>query len=178
MLADPPDVPTVRCLLENRDLKIVLDSPNNDYRIEYSTKSFKDHLTGQSRQTRTYRLLDLVKGGIISEPWDAYDLDKQAMLVADLIRFSRYRLTNVFCGWEITCPVCGHIMHGKIWKSPPRKCTAQSPRRCRAPIDEKSITEVKFRVVAQEFLGIGELDDTPKQMQLVDVSSHRVDRQG
>ncbi len=142
MLTDAPDLHTVRRLLENTDLKIVLDSPGNDYRIEYSTTSIKD------RKIRTYRLLDLVRGGITPEPWDTFDLDKQATLVTNLISFSRYHITNVFCGWQVTCPACGHIMRGKIWQAVPRICAAKSPRKCRVQIDDKSISEVLFTAYA------------------------------
>ncbi|MFM0236185.1 hypothetical protein [Paraburkholderia sediminicola] len=148
MLNDVHNAQAIRCLLENIDLKIVLDSPNNDYRVEYSTTSIKDRLTGQSRQIRTYRLLDLLRGGVTLEPWDAYDLDKQAALIAGLIGFSQYRMTNVSCGWEVTCTACGHIMRGKIWKSGPRTCRAKIPRKCLAPIDASSVAEVPFRADA------------------------------
>jgi len=149
-MIDAPDVRTIRCLLENIELKIVLDSSDNAYRVEYFTTSIKDRQTGQSQLTRTYRLLDRVRGGITPEPWDAYDLDKQAMLITDLIRFSRYRVTKIFCGWEITCPACGHISRGKIWKAIPKICAAKSPRKCRAKIDDKSISEVLFTACATQ----------------------------
>ncbi len=144
MLTDAPDAHTIRCLLENLELKIVLDSPDSDYRFEYFTTAIKDRQTGEPRLTRTYRLLDLIRGGITPEPWDTYDLDKQATLVTNLIRFSRYRMTKVLCGWEVTCPVCGHIMRGKTWEPVPKTCTAKSSRKCRTTIDDARITEVLF----------------------------------
>lgn len=74
MLTEAPDASTVRRLLENLELKIVLDSPDDDYRFEYFTTSIKDRETGEPRLTRTYRLLDLIRGGVTPEPWDTYDL--------------------------------------------------------------------------------------------------------
>jgi hypothetical protein len=142
MQTDAPDVLTVRRLLENLELKIVLDSPNNDYRFEYFTTSIKDRQTEELRLTRTYRLLDLIRGGVTPEPWDTYDLDKQASLVTNLMRFSRYRMTKIVCGWEAICPVCGYVMSGKIWESIPKTCRNESPRKCRTRIDDEGIKEI------------------------------------
>ena len=144
MLTDAPDSHTIRHLLENLELKIVLDSLGNDYRFEYFTTSIKDRQTGESRLTRTYRLLDLIRSGVTPEPWDTYDLDKQTTLVTNLMRFSRYRMTKIICGWEAICPVCGHVMRGKIWESIPKKCRNESPRKCRTRIEDEGINEILF----------------------------------
>ena len=142
MLNDPPDAHTVRRLLENLELKIVLDSPDNDYRFEYFTTSIKDRETGEPRLARTYRLLDLTRGGITAEPWDTYDLDKQTMLVTNLMRFSRYRVTKIICGWKVICPACGHVMRGKNWESSPQTCMAEPPKKCRTRIDDNGVDEI------------------------------------
>ena len=144
MLTDAHDASTVRRLLENLELKIVLDSPDNDYRFEYFTTSIKDRQTGEPRLTRTYRLLDLIRGGVTPEPWDTYDLDKQTTLVTNLMRFSRYRIAKIVCGWEVICPVCGHIMRGKNWESSPKTCKTEPPKKCRARIEDKCIAETLF----------------------------------
>lgn len=133
---------TVRHLMENLELKIVLDSLNNDYRFEYFTTSIKDRQTGEQRLTRTYRLVDLIRSGITPEPWDKFELDKQTTLVTNLMIFSRYRITKIICGWEAICPVCGHIMRGKIWESTPKSCRKESPRKCRNRIDDEGISEI------------------------------------
>jgi len=142
MLTDVPDANTVRHLLENLELKIILDSPDDDYRFEYFTTSIKDRQTGEPRLTRTYRLLDLIRGGVTPEPWDTYDLDKQTTLVTNLMRFGRYCMAKIVCGWEVICPACGHVMRGKHWESTPKTCMAESPRKCRAGIDDKCIVEI------------------------------------
>lgn len=142
MLNNFPDTSTVRRLLEDLELKFALDSPDDDYRFEYFTTSTKDRQTGEPRLTRTYRLFDLIRGGVTPEPWDAYDLDKQTMLVTNLIRFGSYRMAKIVCGWQIICPVCGYVMRGKNWETTPKTCMAESPRRCRARIDEASIIEI------------------------------------
>lgn len=142
MLNNPPDARTVRRLLEDLELKIVLDSPDDDYRFEYFTTSTKDRQTGEPRLTRTYRLLDLIRGGVTPEPWDTYDLDIQTTLVTNLMRCSRYRMTKIVCGWQVICPTCGYVMRGKNWESTPKTCMAESPRKCRARIDEACIIEI------------------------------------
>ncbi len=144
MLTDVPDTSTVRRLLENLELKIVLDSPDDDYRFEYFTTSLKDRQTGKQRLTRTYRLLDLIRGGVTPEPWDTYDLDEQTTLVTSLMRFSRYRMSKIVCGWEVICPACGHVMRGNNWESTPKTCMAEPPRKCRARIDDGCIVETLF----------------------------------
>lgn len=142
MLTDAPDENAVRQLLENLELKICLDSPDDDYRFEYFTTSIKDRQTGEPRQTRTYRLFDLVRGGVTPEPWDTYDLEKQTTLVTNLMRFSRYRMAKIVCGWEVICPACGHTIRGKNWESTPKACTAELPKKCRARIDDKCVVEI------------------------------------
>lgn len=142
MLTDAPDAQTVRRLLENLELKIVLDSPDDNYRFEYFTTFTKDRQTGEPRLTRTYRLLDLIRGGVTPEPWDTCDLDEQTTLVTNLMRFGRYRMAKIVCGWEIICPTCGHVMRGKNWESTPKTCMAESPGRCRTRIDDKRIVEI------------------------------------
>jgi hypothetical protein len=143
MPTDAFDRAHIRSLLENIEVKIVLDSPKNDYRFEYFTASIKDRDTGEARLNRTYRLLDLVRGGIVSEPWDVYSLESQATVVANLIKFSQYRITKLVSGWKIVCPSCGHIVQGKIWQTMPKKCIAQHPK-CSAAIDEQTATELPF----------------------------------
>lgn len=142
MLPCTPKIKDMRLLLENFDLQISLNSPSEEYRLEYSTVSDKDRVTGETRLTRTYRLIDLVRGGVTSEPWDRYDQDKQASMVANLVNFSGYRVSKVVSGWKATCPGCGHIMVGKIWELPPKTCKAKSPRKCRAAIDGTNVEEI------------------------------------
>jgi len=144
MLTETPDAHAVRHLLENLELKIVLDSLDNDYRFEYFTTSIKDRQTGEPRLTRSYRLFDLIRGGVTPEPWDTYDLDRQTTLVTNLMRFGHYRMTKIICGWEVICPVCGHVMRGKIWESTPKTCMAESPIKCRTRFDDESINEILF----------------------------------
>ena len=142
MLTDAPDENTVRHLLENLELKIVLDSPDEDYRLEYFTTSTRDRQAGEPLLTRTYRLHDLKRGGITPEPWDSYDLEKQTAVVTKLIRLSRYRVANIVSGWAIICPACGHAIRGKNWESPPKTCTAVTPRKCPAKIDDTCLVEI------------------------------------
>jgi hypothetical protein len=144
MLTDTLDAHIVRHLLENLELKIVLDSPDDDYRFEYFTTFLNDRQTGEPRLIRTYRLHDLIRRGVTPEPWDTYDLDKQVTLITNLMRFSHYRVAKIVCGWEVACSACGHVMCGKHWETSPKTCTAQSPRICRARIDNKCLVEIPF----------------------------------
>lgn len=122
-----------------------MDSPDNNYRIEYFTTSLKDRTTGELRLTRTYHLIDLVNGGATPEHWDTFDLDKQMMLVVNLLAFSGYRIAKVVNGWEASCPSCKNIIRGKIWDSQPKACTIKSPRRCKTVIEGSSIIESLLR---------------------------------
>ncbi len=122
----------VRDLLQNHELKVVLDSPEGDYRFEYYTSP---------RHIRTYRLIDLIRGGITQEPWDSYDLTKQAILVTNLIELGDYRISKVVIGWTVKCPACGHVMRGKIWESVPTICAGKGPPKCRRKISDDNIVE-------------------------------------
>jgi hypothetical protein len=132
----------IRRLLENTDLKITLESPSKEYQFEYYTASNKDRITGELRFTRTYRLIDLVRGGITSEPWEAYDLESHASKVTNLVKFSGYRVTKVVNGWQALCPACGHTMRGKNWEPIPKVCVAQGPKKCRSAIIDADVTEL------------------------------------
>jgi hypothetical protein len=141
MPSDVIDEHTVRRLLENLELKIVLDSPDDDYRFIYFTTSIMDRQKKESRRIRTYQLLDLIRGGVTPEPWDTYDLDKQTTLVTNIIRFSHYRISKVVGGHEITCPKCGHFVRLMIWESIQKKC-----KRCKFKIDDKDVKEILNKI--------------------------------
>ena len=142
MLYDCPSQDVVRRLLENVELKIVVDSSDNSYRFEYLTTAILDRKTGEQRLARTYRLFDIARGVVTAEPWDSYDIDKQAALLTNLLGTSRYRITKIVCGWEICCPVCGNIMRGKHWESSPKRCSAELPKKCRAKISDDRVAEL------------------------------------
>jgi hypothetical protein len=140
----PIDDNIIRGLLENHELKLVLDSPDDDYRFEYFTTFKKDRETGTPVFTRKYRLLDLVRGTVTPDPWDAYDIDVQARILTRLINSSHYRIIKVIEGWRATCPSCGHIMNGKIWTSFPKVCTAKASPKCRSKIERHLVEELLF----------------------------------
>ena len=144
MMHKTTDTHTINQLLKNIELKIVLDSPENDYRLEYFTTLTKDRDTGEPCLARTYRLKDLVRGGNTTEPWDTFNHDKQVTLITNLINFSHYRIIKVICGFEIKCPVCNKIMRIKTWESIPKRCGAKNPKKCLAAIDSSNITEILF----------------------------------
>jgi hypothetical protein len=131
----------VRAFLKNLELKLVLDSPNQDYRFEYYTTTTKDDKTGELRYMRTYRLMDQVRGGVTQEPWDSYDLEKQTNLVTNLIEFGRYKLSKLVAGWSIKCPSCGYLIRGKHWEPVPKQCTAPGSPKCRQRFESNEFFE-------------------------------------
>jgi len=141
MTSPDPSQHHVRALLKNHELKVVLDSPDNDYRFEYYTTTFKDSETGDLRYVRTYRLLDLLRRSMTQEPWDAYELEKQTTLVTGLLKYSRYRISRIVAGWSIKCPSCGETIRGKIWESAPKTCTAKGSPKCRQRFDDDQLVE-------------------------------------
>jgi hypothetical protein len=154
MLTSLPQRHTIRHLLENLELKIVLDSPYNDYRIEYFTTSLRDRVTGESRFTRTYHLIDLVRGGTTPEHWDTFHLEKQADLVVNLLTLCGYHIAKVVKGWEAHCPSCENVMHGKIWVPLPKKCAVEPSRKCKTVIESSSIIEVLLPASALEAIQV------------------------
>lgn len=128
-------------LLSDLNLKLVIDSPKRDYRFEYSTSSSAQG-DKEKKLFRTYKLIDLKRSTETPDPWDAYDLERQASLVANLIRYCDYRITKKISGWKITCPVCGHEMSGPIWQTIPRACRGENPKKCGAKLDPNSVIEL------------------------------------
>lgn len=139
----------VRRLLEEQDVKMVFDCPKGEYRFEYFTTIAKDPRTRQPIQQRTYRLTDLQRGTVTPEPWDTFDTEKQARLVAGLVVFSGYRLTRAIAGWTVVCPSCGHIMEGKHWEAVPTICKSSARPKCGrkldgVPVEEKALDDMSL----------------------------------
>src|SRR5690348_8759569 len=109
----------IRDLLKNRELKIILESPDKDYRFEYYTSSIKEEPDALPRLNRSYRLIDLTRGSVTPNPWDNYDIDKQVNLIQNLIQFSNYKIVEVISGWQGTCSNCGNTSSWKIWEKIP-----------------------------------------------------------
>lgn len=126
---------SVRDWLEDFRFKLEVESPKHDYRFEYTTSSLKDPKTGKAQLKRTYRLKDLVRGSSVQQPWDEFDLDKQAELVSGLLEISGYRIVKLIVGWKVECPECGNVMKGEIWEVRPRVCRAKGCKQEIAPED-------------------------------------------
>jgi hypothetical protein len=135
------DAGRVRALLQDPDLKLVLDSPEGDYRVEYYATVARDADSEVVRPVRAYRLVDRVRGGITQEPWDRFDLDRQTALAIHLMEFGGYRLSKVVAGWSARCPACGHVARGKIWETAPAVCPGKGPRRCRHRYSDEDIVD-------------------------------------
>ena len=136
--ADPEEL---RGLLQDQGLRVVLDSPEGDYRLEYYTTAIKDTSSGAPRHVRTYRLVDVLRGGVTQEPWDRFYLERQAALIANLIGFGGYRISRVITGWRVKCPACGHVVRGRIRDAVPANCPGKGPPKCRRGITDEDIAE-------------------------------------
>jgi hypothetical protein len=130
MVKHTADPKQVRELLRDHEVRVVLEAPEGDYRVEYCTTSTRDTDTGASKHLRTYRLLDMTRGSVTQEPWDRFDLDKQTGLVTNLMDCGGYRILKLVTGWRAQCPACGRISRGKIWEPAPISCGAKGPPRC------------------------------------------------
>lgn len=117
-----PDAHDVSRILADLERRVELQSPTDDYAIHYLTTTFKEPATGELRLVRTYRLHDLVRGGVTAECWGPFDLQKQTEIVLGLLTRSNYRLERMVRGWTATCPECGTQYHGRIWETPPQAC--------------------------------------------------------
>ena len=134
----------IRILLENFELKIILESPANDYRLEYFTTAQKDRRGGEPRLTRAYRLLDLTRKTVTASPWDDFDVRKQPELIENLINISKYKITSIIYRWRATCPECRNMTEGKIWESITETCMEKRPKKCGAKIAAPDIVEIPF----------------------------------
>ena len=134
----------MHALLRDPGLKVVLDAPEGDYRVEYYATAVKDAAGGVARPVRTYRLVDRIRGSITQEPWDRFALDSQATLAEHLMEFGGYRLSKVVAGWQARCPACGHVLRGKIWETVPAACPGKGPPKCRHRyVDEDIVEELR-----------------------------------
>ena len=136
----------VHALLRDPELKVVLDAPEGDYRIEYYATASKNAGSGVARPVRAYRLVDRIRGGVTQEPWDRFDLDKQTALATHLMAFGGYRLSKVVAGWKVKCPACGHTSRGKIWEAVPAGCVGKGPPKCRYRLAAADVAEVLHAV--------------------------------
>lgn len=133
-----------RELLQNFDLKLILDSPNEEYRFEYYTVVTKETGSSVETKTRKYRLLDQARGTVTVEPWDAFNLDRHAEILRGLTSWSRYKL-KVSVGWEIQCPTCATAVSGKPWEAHAKSCTSKHLVRCLQKFDDTLVSEVYMR---------------------------------
>lgn len=130
-----------RELLANHDLKLILDSPNDEFRFEYYTVAVKGSGSAIETKVRKYRLLDLARGTITVEPWDAFNLERHADILRGLTSWSRYKL-KVSEGWKIQCPSCNGVISGKSWQVPPKSCASKHLGRCLQKFDDTLVSEV------------------------------------
>jgi len=76
----------IQQLLKDINVKLLLESPTQDYQFEYYTRTIRDPITDKIiRYIRTYKLNDLIRGNVTQEPWDTFDLDRQTGYVTNLL---------------------------------------------------------------------------------------------
>jgi hypothetical protein len=137
----------IRTLLATPELKLVFEAEDEQYRLEYDTQILAVGAPEDTPKVRVYQLVDQVRGGVMGSPWGEFDLDKQSELVANAIRFSRYRLTAVTEGWTATCSTCGFRFSGEAWRTRPRVCANPDTRGKGHPMPA---AEVKDRPLTSE----------------------------
>lgn len=112
----------IAAILKNNDLEIVFTSPDDRYSIVYSTSIVAKEVLEPTVWSRTYWLRDNKFGSESTSPWDPYVYEKQVDLATNLIRFAKYHVEGLYDGWTQTCPVCGSIETGKIWRNSSVRC--------------------------------------------------------
>lgn len=140
------DTATIRYLLENKKLKIIIDSPDNAYCFVYFSTISIDRLTKKRRLVRSYQLIDRVRGQLTSEPWGDYHLDKQTILVTNLINLSGYQIAKISVGWRAACSLCGRVTRRGHWQNAPSKCEPKPKNNCHALFNPADIDEVIYNL--------------------------------
>ncbi len=134
-------------LLQDCDLELTFLSPDQRYRLVYSTAIVAKDILNPSRFTRTYYLIDETSKSTMVSPWDFYDETKQSKLLKNLLNYSNYKLDSVATGWQVKCQKCGSIIKGKIWRNSPKNCETSSDNTgCGSPLRDKDKT-----MIYQEF---------------------------
>jgi len=128
----------IRARLDNADLKLVFESPDEVYRLEYFSVASIDPVTKKREASRRYRLLHRPTRSVIIDPWDQYDAEKQSVLLSRLIAYSGYRLAEVVTGWRAVCPQCGERYSGRHWDPAPTACRKS---KCGAPLAAEEVRE-------------------------------------
>lgn len=128
----------IRARLDNPDLKLAFDSPDDAYRLEYYSVASIDPVTKKREASRRYRLLHRPTRSVIIDPWDQYDAEKQSVLLARLMAYSGYRLAEVVTGWRAVCPKCGEKYSGRHWDPAPTTC---KQAKCGSPLEAEDVRE-------------------------------------
>lgn len=112
-------------ILEDTDLEIELQSPDDEYTLIYSTIKIAKEIEEPTQFSRNYWLLVHSNKSRIDAPWDRYVYQNQKTLIENIIKFSKYKITRVSKGWTVTCNICGNKIAGKIWRNSPKNCEAR-----------------------------------------------------
>lgn len=134
---------SLTALLRDYDLELTYISPDERYKLVYSTAIVAKDILNPSKFTRTYYLVDEYSKSTIVSPWDFYDEQKQGELIKNLLNYSKYKLVSIATGWKVKCQKCGSIFEGKIWRNSPKNCeTTPDNRGCGSPLQDTDKTMV------------------------------------
>ena len=119
------DEAKIQELLSNPNIEIELLSPDQRYKIVYTTSVVAKEIMSPTEFYRSYYLYDMVNKSIMNSPWDTYIESKQVSLSHNLIKFAKYSVTRISKGWKIVCPKCAIQFKDNIWRNSPRNCIDQ-----------------------------------------------------
>ena len=128
----------LRRLLADKRVKLLIESAQGDYALEYYTVRFLGDKPHQPTLTPAYRLLDLNRGSTVRNPWDESDLERQPRILGQLLRGSGYKISKVAYGWRSQCERCMHLLEGEIWEPVPAKCGQCGARMNSDQVSEKA----------------------------------------
>jgi hypothetical protein len=143
---DDEIIPAVLSLLEDVHNRAVFKSPKQDYRVEYTTTLSRDRVTKEERLSRVCRLHDDLRSGVIVDPWGPFELDKQARIASNLLRFTDFTVSEVMKGWKAKCRNCGKETTVEIWQNVPKACNGTATRKCRSVYQSQDVVEVEESV--------------------------------
>ncbi|MCA2969294.1 MAG: hypothetical protein O9345_04385 [Burkholderiaceae bacterium] len=143
---EPEAMPAIVTLLNEPRLRVAFSSPKEDYRIEYTTTIQRDRVTKAERLNRVCRLHDELRGGIMVDPWGPFELEKQARIVSNLLRFTDYRITEASKGWKAVCGKCGTESIFEVWQTVPKACKGSGTKKCGATFKPTDVVEMLIPV--------------------------------
>ncbi|MBF0285079.1 MAG: hypothetical protein HQL51_11550 [Magnetococcales bacterium] len=133
----------VRSILSDYDTELTIYLKDEDCCIVYHTVRTNvtdreaNKSTGEYAFNRTYHLSQLT--GKETAFWGIFDLNKQAVIISNLIKLHKHKKATVNIGWEITCAKCGSLITGKHWAKTEADCKCTQ---CKKQMSQKDAIAV------------------------------------